>query len=785
MEIPSTKGGGPQPPEQFLHYYNPNDEEHPEHVRSSISPNNTGIAAAVSPPDQQQSYSTTQYAMMMAPPAAIHSSNNTTITSSVVNGIGQWKSWCRSFATPLLAMLDLVDNALDAAVGGGGNNDDDAGSSSSSNNNYYYYRPQNSSRIVINYDKPYSAHHYNQSNNETTGLVMTNNSVEPIKSMHEILRVYNSRKTNDNGQHIGQNGVGLKQGCATLSPCSFCLVKKTTTTATATTQEGAQITTTTTNCYSLGILAGSLQTEQMCFLPVLQHDDDYFLSGTSAERQMALLSWAEQNRGIAKCVQDYGSGSLLLGVQRLDKHMTQMAKGKWKQYDHVFRLVLFGMHHQTNISSSSSEEEEEQQQEEEDLQHDRVKGLLDQLIEDLPRRYLHVPDHVSVIICHQRIRFGYWQSRMADMARFDLKIKKTIPIANDPNWDTFSSQQKDCNYGVDNETDCYSIRIFVGFDFVRLTQEDSSNDLAMYVYSRRPGRLIQTTPSARHKLALTSGSSEYNQAMTILIDDYKGKLPLNPTKQDLAFSEEANGEIHRQNLDAWTRFAAKVFYRYYKDSKFGKSKELITEALKWVAKNKVQQQQAQEDNSGNAAFSFPQLHECQFNQFKGVLVKSTIRNGKIQLAPLNRQELVVGEHSQIFKMPNKGSLLEDHRIAQLVARKRKREKESPTLITEKDGEISYLTGRIDELEAQLQEAKSTSETEQTEAMADKIDELEEAFQDYKTREKEWEAEKSLLKTDCEAMKKEIKHLKFTIKEKDQNLERFRNYYYGDSKRDDV
>ena len=763
MEIPA-KGGG-QPPEHVLH--NPNDE-HPEHVLSS--PN----VAAVSP-DQQ--HSSTTHAV--AP--ATHSSN-TTITSSVVNGIGQWKSWCRSFATPLLAMLDLVDNALDAAVGGGvevpghgHDNDDDSSISSisSSSNNPGNSTHKTSSRIVISYDKPYSAH-YNQSNNETTGLVMTNNSVEPIKSMHEILRVYNSGKANDSGQNIGQNGVGLKQGCATLSPCSFCLVKTVTTT---TTQEGAQITTT---CYSLGILAGSLQTEQLCFLPVLQHD----LSGRSAQRQTVLLRWARQNTGISKCIRDYGSGSLLLGVQRLDKHMTQMTEGKWKHYNHVFRLVLFGMHHQTNISSSLSfSEEEEQQEEEEDLQHDRVKGLLDQLIEDLPRRYLHVPDHVSVIICRQRIRFGYWQWRMADMARFDLKIKKTVAIANDPNWNTFSCQQ-DHNHGVDNEIDCYSIRIFVGFDFSRLTQEDSSNDLAMYVYSRRPGRLIKTIPSARHQLALASGSSEYNQAMTILIDDYQGKLPLNPTKQDLAFSEEANGEIHHQNLVAWTRFAAKVYYRYYKDSKFSKSKELITEALKWVANNQVQQQQAQEDNSGNAAFSFPQLHECQFNRFKGELVKGSIRNGKIQLAALKLQELVVGEHSQVFRMPNEGILLEDHRIAQLVAKKRKREKESPTLLREKDGEISYLTGRIDELEAQLQEAKPMSETEQTVAMADKIDELEGALQDYKSREKEWEKEKSLLKTDCEAMKKEIKHLKFTMKEKDRNLERFRNYYYGDTKDED-
>ena len=33
-----------------------------------------------------------------------------------VNGIGQWNAWTRNFNSPLLALLDLFDNSVDAAM---------------------------------------------------------------------------------------------------------------------------------------------------------------------------------------------------------------------------------------------------------------------------------------------------------------------------------------------------------------------------------------------------------------------------------------------------------------------------------------------------------------------------------------------------------------------------------------------------------------------------------------------------------------------------------------------
>jgi hypothetical protein len=54
----------------------------------------------------------------------------------------------------------------------------------------------------------------------------------------------------------------------------------------------------------------------------------------------------------------------------------------------------------------------------------------------------------------------------------------------------------------------------------------------LYVYSRQSGRLITHHADARTRLGLPAGGSEYSQGLTIIIDDFGGNLPLNPTKQE-------------------------------------------------------------------------------------------------------------------------------------------------------------------------------------------------------------------------------------------------------------
>ena len=58
-------------------------------------------------------------------------------------------------------------------------------------------------------------------------ILIQNNSRKPVKKLEAALTVYKSNKNSDlavansgNKDSIGENGVGLKQGCATLSDCS-------------------------------------------------------------------------------------------------------------------------------------------------------------------------------------------------------------------------------------------------------------------------------------------------------------------------------------------------------------------------------------------------------------------------------------------------------------------------------------------------------------------------------------------------------------------------------------
>ena len=56
-----------------------------------------------------------------------------------------------------------------------------------------------------------------------TGLCIINNSYKPIRSMEQVLGVYNSSKVNSGAGDIGENGVGLKQGCKFLFVL-FCFI---------------------------------------------------------------------------------------------------------------------------------------------------------------------------------------------------------------------------------------------------------------------------------------------------------------------------------------------------------------------------------------------------------------------------------------------------------------------------------------------------------------------------------------------------------------------------------
>jgi hypothetical protein len=102
-----------------------------------------------------------------------------------------------------LALLDLLDNAFDAAS------------------------LRQTGRIFVDADtyQPPKQQNVRKAKMITTGITIFNNSVAPIKPLNQVLEVYTSLK-GATADSIGENGVGLKQGCATLSNLSFIVKKR-------------------------------------------------------------------------------------------------------------------------------------------------------------------------------------------------------------------------------------------------------------------------------------------------------------------------------------------------------------------------------------------------------------------------------------------------------------------------------------------------------------------------------------------------------------------------------
>ena len=112
-------------------------------------------------------------------------------------GKGLWSLWTRNFKSPLLMLLDLVDNAVDAAMPPKG--DDEF-----------------TGRVHIYRD----LYEVMPGQVYTTGLCLRNNSHQKIAPMKEVLQLFISAKANSGSESIGENGVGLKQSCAA---CAYLL----------------------------------------------------------------------------------------------------------------------------------------------------------------------------------------------------------------------------------------------------------------------------------------------------------------------------------------------------------------------------------------------------------------------------------------------------------------------------------------------------------------------------------------------------------------------------------
>jgi len=174
--------------------------------------------------------------------------------------------------------------------------------------------------------------------------------------------------------------------------------------------------------------------------------------------------------------------------------------------------------------------------------------LLTDLRKEIPRFYLHVPSTFDFRIGRGAVAFHYWQQRLVELSSVSLLMNHS------------SSWHED---KPEADPGAYKLRVLIGFDRFRINNQSSGKEGSLYIYSRESGRLIKAMPDGRGYLRLQNTGSMYCQGLTVIIDDIGGQLPLNPTKQSIAFAEQTNGGIHEENLITLVGALVKVYFDHH------------------------------------------------------------------------------------------------------------------------------------------------------------------------------------------------------------------------------
>lgn len=363
----------------------------------------------------------------------------------------------------------------------------------------------------------------------TTGICLRNNCVSNVPPLDRVLVIYESSKVDSGADAVGENGVGLKQACAALSDLSFVLVKR----------GNGEL--------SFGVISESLQTRSGPSLPSFTLTNNDKLS-----QQISSELHKEDNIFVRDCVAKYGvietedKPSYSRGLKRICDHFHNMN-------NNTFEVILDRIRHQSSKDDKDDIEVHH-------VQKTRVANLMREIKQELPKTYLHIPDNLGFYVDRDRIDFKYWPQRLVELSLFTIKVNPTI------HWyegDTFRAN--------DDRHDSYELRLFCGFDADRACDGRQKNDCSLFLHSRKSGRKISSTVDARHQLNLTASGSDYAQGLTIIMDDINGRLPLNPTKQDVAFAEERRGAVHKENLYELVGAVAKFYYDLHRKKFEGKT----------------------------------------------------------------------------------------------------------------------------------------------------------------------------------------------------------------------
>ena len=554
---------------------------------------------------------------------------------SRTEGSGQWAAWQRNFESPLKALLDLFDNAVDACF-----------VTPLQQELALASNPSMSSKPPVHPTIDVSLDSYG----DTYGLVMRNTCREEVPPIKQVLNV-NTRSKEHKSDQIGENGVGAKQACANLSDLSFVLIKS-------------------PKKYSLGILMADLQTTDVC-IPSIEfknpNHEDYRANTPMLEEQLYAAIQANKDT-IAKAVESYGHGDIQVGMDQLLRHFEDMETGKpWKDSDYVFTVILVQLRH-----GAGSKDDEDRTGEDEDLGDNsktRSLSVMRELTNEVPILYIHIPDSMRVVINKQRLKFQYWERRLTELTLFSICVDTKNSWQKEEFWKS-DGQQPDSSFGAAAQAQQHTsthrtyLRVFCGFDSYRAVDKLSASPMSLMIYSREAGRRLVYERDARSLLGLTHGGSDFCQGVTILLDDYQSTLPLNPTKQGLAFGKEEHGMVHKENLYTMLGAVAHCYWNYHYDA-YGKSKKELTNAVvlsnAFIEENNKRLLQQEQDvvgdqeapelpvSHGGIAGSSRRWHamdglgEGTFRRFEGIEWRRTkgAYKSKLRCGELSRKKITV------------------------------------------------------------------------------------------------------------------------------------------------
>eukprot|EP00536_Pseudo-nitzschia_multiseries_P015150 jgi/Psemu1/41456/gm1.41456_g len=473
-----------------------------------------------------------QHRYVQLPSSSSSSSNyNSNPSSQVdrVNGRGMWHAWTRSFDTPLLALLDLFDNAVDASwmLLPPSSPKQQQKLVSRKEQQRQRQRQHQNADVVVPTKKPKIR--VDRDTIGRNGVVMRNASPF-IPPLHQVLQVYKSSKTGSGDNSIGENGIGVKHACASLSSLSLVFTK-TTSNDTSNNNNNNNIDVDNngnndneTVTLSMGILMQDLQRDDGIVLPsagwVQTADDD-----VDALEDHLIETCDNHPTTWGRAVREYGEGSRTDGIDRCLEHLRVLvAHRDWRNSPNVFSVVLTNLKHEALESESSNgldgdgnesgggdndhltiavggvgspvgprrrtsqqhgdnhnhnaivyHEVREHGDGAEDEDAQRSESLLQTLREKLPYLYLHLHD-LDICVGGKPIESVYWERRLAELSRFELQISQTELWSKISKRRYYASHVKSV-YDVSDPSK--TVRFFCGFDPYRCQSEWGSGGSGM------------------------------------------------------------------------------------------------------------------------------------------------------------------------------------------------------------------------------------------------------------------------------------------------------------------